>query len=481
MREAAYATLTGADRALGHLLAGEWLERSGHADPMALAEHFQRGADPPRAATWYRSAAELALEADDLAAALDRAALGVACGAVGEELGHLRLIQAEADVWRGELSAAEAGAVGATSLLTPGCAEWFRAVRVSVNAAGKLGSYDQVEERMALAARTPPARGAASAQLVCLCDCALQLVLAGRYPVADAMLARLRKIAPDPFALEAPVAAALEHLAGVRAVFSGDAGASLERFEAALASLESAGDRRQACMVRSNLGTAFAHLGDFESAEESLRAALLSAERLGLHDVASVAAQNLGRTLAYLGRLEEAEQVEQRAADVFKRLGDRRMEGCSRSYLGEIALLDRDPARAEREAAAAADLLRVAPPLRAAALAVQARAVLRQDRAADALPLARDALAILDGIGAVEEGESLVRLVHAEVLAGTGDRAACLAAAAAAAERLLARAARISDPAWRERFLTSVPENAQTLALAGDTYARAARLAVTQA
>jgi hypothetical protein len=122
-------------------------------------------------------------------------------------------------------------------------------------------------------------------------------------------------------------------------------------------------------------------------------------------------------------------------------------------------------ARAEREAAAAAELLLVAPPLRASALAVQARAALRQNRPAEAADLARSALALLEELGAIEEGEALVRLVHAEALAALGDHAASKRAASEARDRLLARAARITDPAWRERFLTEVPDNAGTLAL----------------
>jgi tetratricopeptide (TPR) repeat protein len=466
VREAAYATLTGADRALGHLLAGEHLERRGHADAMTVAEHFRRGADPARAARWFRRAAELALEADDLGGALERAHLGVGCGAGGEELGHLRLLVAEAELWRGELGAAAASAAAATELLPAGAARWFRAVTQGVTAAGKLGDADHIEQRMALVARTAPARGAASAQLMCLGECATQLVLSGRYAAADEMIERLRRIAPDPSALEAPVAAALEQLAAVRAHFAGDPGAALEHFEAALAALEGAGDRRNACSARTNLGTTFAHLGDFESAEEALRAALGEAERMGLVDVAAVAAQNLGRTLSHLGRLEEAEQLAERAADVFRRLGDRRMEGCTRSYLGEIALRAGAVPRAAREAAAAAELLRAAPPLRAAALAVQARAALRQGRTAEALGLAEEATSLLDILGAVEEGEALVRLVHVEALAATGDREGATRAARAARERLLARAARIRDDAWRERFLTAVPENARTLSIA---------------
>jgi hypothetical protein len=41
----------------------------------------------------------------------------------------------------------------------------------------------------------------------------------------------------------------------------------------------------------------------------------------------------------------------------------------------------------------------------------------------------------------------------------------CAAVIAAARERLLERAGKISDPVWRERFLT-VPDNQKTLAMA---------------
>ena len=48
----------------------------------------------------------------------------------------------------------------------------------------------------------------------------------------------------------------------------------------------------------------------------------------------------------------------------------------------------------------------------------------------------------------------------------TGDGRAFASAIAAARDRLLDRAARISDPEWRRRFLADVPENARTLSLA---------------
>ena len=48
VREAAYAMLTDSDRALGHRLAGEHLERAGQSEAMLLGEHFERGGAPAR-------------------------------------------------------------------------------------------------------------------------------------------------------------------------------------------------------------------------------------------------------------------------------------------------------------------------------------------------------------------------------------------------------------------------------------------------
>ena len=71
-----------------------------------------------------------------------------------------------------------------------------------------------------------------------------------------------------------------------------------------------------------------------------------------------------------------------------------------------------------------------------------------------------------------------MRLVHAEALRAAGLEAEFRAAIAEARSHLLARAAKISDPEWRRRFLGAVPDNARTLALAdraaaGDPQTRA--------
>jgi hypothetical protein len=63
-------------------------------------------------------------------------------------------------------------------------------------------------------------------------------------------------------------------------------------------------------------------------------------------------------------------------------------------------------------------------------------------------------------------GDSLVRLIRAEVLKASGDLDGAREAIVAARDRLLGRADKIGDPALRTAFLESIPENARTLSLA---------------
>ncbi len=342
---------------------------------MTLAEHYRLGGDADKTAHWYRRAAEQALEANDLSSAVARADQGLAChtgapsGHPGErpeapsdERGPLLLVKAEADVWRGELGAAEESALAAAEVLPPGSAAWFRALTHAVVSAGKLGGTPRIEARAEQVAATAPAPGARSAQIVCLGECATHLLYGGRYAEADAILARLRRAVPEPALLDAPVAGQLQQIIALRALYEGDPASSLEGYEAALSAYEQASDRRSACVVRCNLGCIFNELGDFESAEEALRAALAGATRMGLDDLAAAVMANLGQALAQRGRLDEARLFSQRAVDAFHRLGDPRMEGVSRTYLAKVDIIRGDLDRAEAEARAAARLLAVAPP-----------------------------------------------------------------------------------------------------------------------
>jgi tetratricopeptide (TPR) repeat protein len=461
VRAAAYAALTEEDRVLGHRLAGEWLEMRGTTEAVALAEHFSRGGEAKRAARWYRRAAEQALAADDLAGAIDRVERSRACGAEGDELGALLLVEAEARLWRGELALGEACGIQASQLWSPGSAEWFKSHHSAVVAACKLGEPDRLERCLAeVRAVVGEGPSAAAARYRCLTACASSLALSGRYAAADEALAELATLSP-PDALSAAMA---HESRAFRASARGDSLACLEDFEAALLAFEEGEDRRNATMTRGNVGFIRLELGDLEPAEATLRIALATADRMGLSDVAAVTRCNLGFVLSSRGQIDEARTLYRDSIHAFQRQGSARNEGLALAYLAQANLASGDTLAAENDARSAVTVLHAMESLRPVPMAVLARALIAEGRPDEALAAAAAAYEALQALGSIEEGEALVRLAYGEALAACERAVEAAHVFESARKRLLERAAAIRDPVWQHRFLTNVPENARTLA-----------------
>jgi eukaryotic-like serine/threonine-protein kinase len=466
VQEAAYAMLTENDRELGHRLAGRWLEEAGEEEAVVLAEHFERGNEAARAIRWYRRGAEQAIEGDDLAGAVARAERGVACGAGGETLGELRLLQAEAHRWRGEFAELEDRAQAATLALERGSARWCRAVAELAVGCRALGHYDrlvQVGEDLA-GLHVLPHYEAAFTEAVA--RTAMQLYIIGWARHADSLIARIGDSERLLAATHPAVVAWIHRARAWGGLYVGDTGEYLGRSEAAASWFEKAGDLRSVANARVFLGFALVEVGAYREAEAALRDALASAQRMGLHNVVATSLNNLGMALARLGHLDEALAAESEAIRQAAAQGDRRIEGASRHYLAVIHLAQGDLARADAEAVAAAEMLRVAPPVRAHALATLAEVRLAQHRVDEALAAAREAMALLEQLGGIEEGEASVRLLHAEALHAAGNEDEARRAIAAAIARLEQRTAKIREPRWRESFVKNVPHNARTVELA---------------
>src|SRR5262249_19067968 len=132
----------------------------------------------------------------------------------------------------------------------------------------------------------------------------------------------------------------------------------------------------------------------------------------------------------------------------------------------KILLMMGDVNGAAHEALTAARVCATSLPAKAKALATLAEARMAQGRADEALASAEEAVRILETLGGVDGEEECIRLAYAEALHANGREGTAGAAIATARARVLDRASRISDPGWRESFLTNVSENARTLALA---------------
>ena len=459
VRETAYAMLTEADRALGHRLARQWLSQHGETEALVLAEHCERGGEPEQAVGYWQRAAEQALEGDDIDAALARVRRALDCRPEGETLGALLLLGADAHSWKGEHTEAARCATEAMPHLPEAGSKWFLAAGIAAESWGKLG------ERKPLAALAGALlsmqRRPDGPQAIAFVRAAAQLFLIGHGKEAEALVAAVEREPPA----DARARAFIDHGRSVRALMHGDLGAYRGLKAAAADGFDRAGDRRNSCSQRAKLGYAGLLLGAYPEAERELRAALLQAEKLGLRNVAASARHNLGLVLALQGRLAEAEPLERQAIDEFHQQRDNRLEQASRTYLGHILYLKGALEAAASEIRQAVARAVAASPQRAHALAYLAQIQLAGGHHAGALASAGEAVRMLQEMGGIDEGEALVWLVHAEALHATGAVAEAKDALARAAVRLRERAASISEPHWRECFLTRVAENARTLQL----------------
>jgi tetratricopeptide (TPR) repeat protein len=235
--------------------------------------------------------------------------------------------------------------------------------------------------------------------------------------------------------------------------------------EKAIAAYTAAGDLRNACLQRTNLGSGLAQLGQLDAAVEALRRALTEAERLGAAYTAARTRQLLGNALNLAGRHGEAVPLLNAARQAFAAQGDLNAEAATCADLAD-ATANR-PVEAEELLRHALALVEHHPPMRAAVSAQLARLLLARSAVADALALTRPAHELIEAGGPVEEREALVRLAHVEALVASGAHDEAAAVAWVAMQRLRTRAARLGDPAWSESFLTRIPANAETVRLAG--------------
>ncbi|MEI8254075.1 MAG: protein kinase [Deltaproteobacteria bacterium] len=460
VREAAYATLTEADRVLGHRLAGEWLERAGERDALILAGHFRLGHERERALHRVVDAVRQALEGNDLESVLRWGDAAVEMGASGGLLGEVRLFQAEAHRWRGDNAMAGERSREALGLLSEGTAGWFRAVGEIATAAGRMADVDALEIVAARWSRAKSDVTSDGARRVAGARLAVQLFHAARHDTGNAVTQAI-ELGIEALRDTEPLAVAWVDIGRMRrALCAGEVAGALRYARSAVAQCERAGDLRTAAMQRVNIGYACIEVGALAEAEETLRTAVANAERLGLRDVEAIARSNLGLALTLREDLAAARTELCIAIAFFVVQRNLVMEGASRIYLSMALFAEGELDAADAEIRRGIDVLDRWPGARAYALATRARIVLALGNTAEALALAREAYDQVDPSG---EGEATVRIVYGEVQRAAGDRDGARATVLAACTRVRERAALIEDDSLRELFLRGVPDHARTL------------------
>jgi tetratricopeptide (TPR) repeat protein len=474
VRDAAYQMLTPEDLTLGHRLAAEWLERAGEHEPMLLGEHFERGGLRERAAAFYTRAAFQALEGNDFVAAKVRADRAIQAGVTGIDHGRMRLVLAEASRWSGEHDTAREHARAAMAdLWSPSSPapqdEWWAAAAEAVEAAITLGHVEEAKSMASHLVEVAPTAPMTVARAVATSRVATAIGrIAGLYDLASALLDPIER-ATD-FTSKEPAARAFLLSANVaRASWQGDLERAAVLAQEAVVCFEQVGDTRNATKQRQNAGWALCELGAYSVAEAVLVETRDAAERLGLVTVANDAKLRLGNLYVRTNRSAEAVATTKEVIAAYAAQRDRANEGRARAYLAGVYYFANEHEKAEEEELRALPLLEHAPPYHAALLAFLTLTLIHKGGSTDEAFIAGSrAMHLLQQVGAVTEGEALIRIAYAEALNAKGDIEGAKKAVAAARDRLLARAAKIKNPEYKRTFLGVVREHVRTLARAGE-------------
>ena len=261
-------------------------------------------------------------------------------------------------------------------------------------------------------------------------------------------------------AVTAPVSvrAGVAECRALVASLAGDLGERQDAFSEALVLRNQAGDLRRSAGTEANLADGLNRFGAYAEAEQALRDALDKCRRVGNKLVEGYGLVNLAYALSKLQRHDEAVAALAEAEALARAVNDSRLSLWVTLYRSRVALEAGD---AELASGLAGDAATRAKEMgltatRAVALVVGASSDLRAGRAARALEQTKEALALRDELGGLEEDEAELFLAHASALEASGHGQEASAAREAGAARLEEVAMRIRNADWRRRFLADV-------------------------
>lgn len=461
LREASYATLTADDAKLGHQLAGEWLEARGH-DSAILAGHFLAAGDHARARDYFFTAAESALANNDLDASLALAARVEALEPEVETITKVRLLQAEANLWRNNPAAVQQ-AEEILSLAPPASRTWYRAAAGVLFLAGQVADLSRLVSVVARLEADPHRaddRPTASMQIMAYSMAAWLLASVGVRERARGFIERALDLDSRGLADETAQGWLGIGRHYIARYDEGNPWRALTSARAAYERFSSMGDVRLTVLAQIIEALTLIELGAPGEALAIFERVMATCDLVDLQAARGDAKRWQAGALAALGRTDEA-IVLARAA-----LAETRSEltfgAAAQTTLAALLLQSGRVEEAKREARAAADALAFAPSAGAHALAVLAQVELRAGDLDAALAAAERAVGIVEATGVIASGEASMYRAAAEVREARGDHAGATAAIARGVAAVRRRAEGIADPALRRSF-ERVADNAWLL------------------
>lgn len=244
-----------------------------------------------------------------------------------------------------------------------------------------------------------------------------------------------------------------------------DIGAFLTDAIISVEAFTKAGDKRNACSQRMDVGYTYFDLGFYQQAVETLYYTIEESLPLALHRIPTGSRRPLCLSLANLGRFEDARREAKLGIEEFSRQGDLFQESGIRIYLARIEMMQGNLSAAEEQVQMVLASLPPGATSRPAAMAAAAKLALLKGQGEDAAEYATIAVQKFKPLGGVNVGESFIRLTYAEVMIATAPPEEARAAVIATVQNIRERAGKILQEEYRESFLHNVPENAAVLAL----------------
>ncbi len=317
LREAAYGSLTPADRTLGHRMAAQWLASVGETDSAILARHCEQGDQPEQAQAYYAEAAEQAMAACDQATAERHVLRGLALQATGEPRARLHLVHAELHMGQGRAYDSLRAALAALEGLRAGSISWYRAMAEAGRAQVRSAQLADVAATVDVLLAQTPDEQALEAAVFAAARLAVNVLFLDMVAAADRLIALAESLGAqlgDDLGR-----AALARLAGARSsrrALAGDLFGAAQDTRYALTIFEDLGDVRNAMAQWLDLGTLMMRMGQYARAQPEVAAATEEMRRLEItagwaigEMWLGVIACELGQTAAGLAHFADAEMA----------------------------------------------------------------------------------------------------------------------------------------------------------------------------
>jgi tetratricopeptide (TPR) repeat protein len=472
VRDAAYSLVPDKLKPMAHRRAGAYLEQAGEQEPLVLAEHYQLGHDPQKAAWFFTRAAERLVERLDLHGAQRCLKAALACEPKGELLVALRSVEMVTSFWMEDFEHAYAVGSQVRSELRPGSNAWGRVMGALMLMGGQSGRLEDLMFLRQLFLSTPPSPDAGTFYIQAASFLASVHSWCGQRAEAAVVLAQIDR-----------VGSAMARWEGVALGWSCCAHGFFEHFyQARPWRSHTLAERGSQAFLEVNSegnvtstqtlnGLALAALGDVPQAVKVMHEGLEHALRAGLLNPLKYTTMNLSLVLASSSEPAHHEEARQLALHT---VSTEKMNllnlGIAHLVLAKLASLQGQLSEAETQARKACEVLATFGPYRLMARNTLSSVLLAQHHLEEARAEAEQGVQALEQLGSAGALSVGTWLALAEVCFAQADTAAGEHSLREAVRCVRLRAEDVPEGAPRERFLSQVPENARALQLARERW-----------